>query len=67
MDVRNILTRAGWTALQAGLVAIAVIPGLTDATGWKEAGYAFVMAASAAGLSAIKTAILEVVEAKKAA
>lgn len=61
MNWRNILERAAWTALQAGLSAVAVLPGLTDVSGWKVAGGAFLSAAIASFLSAVKTAVKEAI------
>ena len=59
---KEILERAGWTFLEAFLVALpATISIDMDGAAWKTA----LFSAACAGLSALKTFIIEVVKAKK--
>lgn len=58
MDWKNILERAAWTFLEGFLVALPVtFTADMDGAAWKSA----VVAAAMAGLSALKTFILEIV------
>lgn len=58
MDWKNILERAAWTFLEGFLVALPVaFTADMDAAAWK----AMLIGAAMAGLSALKTFILEVV------
>lgn len=61
MNWLNILERAGWTFLEAFLVALpATISADMDGAAWKSA----LLSAACAGISAVKTFIIEVVKAK---
>lgn len=58
MDWKNILERAAWTFLEGFLVALPVtFTAEMDGAAWKSA----VVAAAMAGLSALKTFVLEIV------
>ena len=61
-DVYNIITRALWTFIQAFLGAIIILPSLNME---KEAFWSMIVGAIGAGLSAVKTVIVEWI-AKKA-
>lgn len=50
MDWKNVLERAGWTALQAGLAAIVVVPAVTDGL---DAWAAVVASAASAAIAAL--------------
>lgn len=64
MDWVNLLERAAWTFLEAFLVALpSTITMEVPAAGW----VATLLAAACAGLSALKTLIIEVVKKRKAA
>lgn len=64
MDWVNLLERAAWTFLEAFLVALpSTITMEVPAAGWVST----LLAAACAGLSALKTLIVEVVKARKAA
>lgn len=59
---KNILERAAWTFLEAFLVALpATIRFDLDGAAWKSA----LMSAACAGISAVKTLILEIVQERK--
>ena len=61
MNWLNILERAGWTFLEAFLVALpATISADMDGAAWKSV----LLSAACAGLSAVKTFIIEVVKTK---
>lgn len=58
----NILERAAWTFLEGFLVALPAASGLgMDAAAWKAA----LLSAAMAGLSAVKTLIIEMLQANK--
>jgi len=62
MDWINILERAGWTFLEAFLIALpTTISADMDGAAWKSA----ILAAACAGLSAVKTVIIELLRNKK--
>lgn len=64
MDWVNLLERAAWTFLEAFLVALpSTITMEVPAAGWVST----LLAAACAGLSALKTLIIETVKARKAA
>lgn len=72
MDYKNILKRAGWTFLQAFLAVLLVSTDNLvellfkgDIETLMVAGLAVLIGAISAGLSALKTVILELVEEKK--
>ena len=59
MNWLNILERAGWTFLEAFLVALpATISADMDGAAWKSV----LLSAACAGISAVKTFIIEVVQ-----
>lgn len=59
MDWKNVLARAGWTFLEGFLVALpATLTMELDAAGWVSV----LAAAAMAGLSAVKTMLLELVK-----
>lgn len=61
MDWRNIAERAAWTFLEGFLVALPAASGLgLDAAAWKAA----VLGALMAGLSAVKTLAIELLQMK---
>ncbi len=61
MDWKNILERAAWTFLQGFLVALPAASQLgLDAAAWKAA----LIGAAMAGLSALKTFVLELLQNK---
>ena len=61
MDWRNIAERAAWTFLEGFLVALPAASGLgLDAVAWKAA----VLGALMAGLSAVKTLAIELLQMK---
>ena len=62
IDWLNILERAGWTFLEGFLVALpAAFTAEMDGAAWKAA----VLGAAMAGLSAVKTFIIEVIKTHK--
>lgn len=64
MNWMNLLERAAWTFLEAFLVALpSTITMQVPEAGWVST----LLAAACAGLSALKTLIVEVVKARKAA
>lgn len=64
MNWMNLLERAAWTFLEAFLVALpSTITMKVPEAGWVST----LLAAACAGLSALKTLIIEVVKARKAA
>lgn len=64
MNWMNLLERAAWTFLEAFLVALpSTITMEVPAAGWVST----LLAAACAGLSALKTLIIETVKARKAA
>ena len=61
MNWLNILERAGWTFLEAFLVALpATISADMDGAAWKSV----LLSAACAGLSAVKTMIIELLKSK---
>ena len=59
MDWVNILERAGWTFIEAFLVALpATITADMDGAAWKSA----LLAAACAGISAVKTFVIELIQ-----
>ncbi len=61
MDWMNILERAGWTFLEAFLVALpATITADMDGAAWKSV----LLSAACAGLSAVKTFVIELIKGK---
>lgn len=61
MNWLNILERAGWTFLEAFLVALpATISADMDGAAWKSV----LLAAACTGLSAVKTMIVEVIQSR---
>ena len=61
MNWLNILERAGWTFLEAFLVALpATISADMDGAAWKSV----LLSAACAGLSAVKTFIIELLKSK---
>ena len=59
MDWKNILERAAWTFLQGFLVALPTASQLgLDAAAWKAA----LIGAAMAGLSALKTFVIELIQ-----
>ena len=59
MNWKNILERAGWTFVEAFLIALpATINADMDGAAWKAA----LLSAACAGLSAVKTFIIEAVQ-----
>ena len=59
MNWKNILERAGWTFLEAFLVALpTTISADMDGAAWK----ALLLSAACAGLSAVKSFIIEVIK-----
>lgn len=61
MDWMNILERAGWTFLEAFLVALpATITADMDGAAWKSV----LLGAACAGLSAVKTFVIELIKGK---
>ena len=61
MNWLNILERAGWTFLEAFLVALpATISAEMDRAAWKSV----LLSAACAGLSAVKTLIIELIKNK---
>lgn len=62
IDWKNILERALWTFLEAFLVALpATITTNMTGAAWKSA----LLGAACAGLSAVKTLIIEMIQSKK--
>ena len=62
IDWINILTRAGWTFLEGFLVALpATFSADIDGAAWKS----ILIGAAMAGLSAVKTLIIEIIQANK--
>jgi hypothetical protein len=62
MNWKNILERAAWTFLEAFLVALpATIRIDLDGAAWKSA----LLSAACAGISAVKTFIIEVLQARQ--
>lgn len=62
MDWKNILERAAWTFLQGFLVALPAASQLgLDAAAWKAA----LIGAAMAGLSALKTFVVEIIQQNK--
>lgn len=62
MDWKNILERAGWTFLEAFLVALpATISADMDGAGWKS----ILLGAACAGISAVKTFVIELLKERK--
>jgi len=62
MDWLNILERAAWTFVEAFLVALpTTISADMDGAAWKSA----LFSAACAGLSALKTLIIEIIKKKK--
>lgn len=62
MDWKNIMERAAWTFLEGFIVALPAASQLgVDAAAWKAA----LVGAAMAGLSALKTLILEVIKTAK--
>lgn len=58
----NILERAAWTFLEGFLVALPAMNGIgTDAAAWKAA----LLGATMAGLSALKTFVVELIQQNK--
>ena len=61
MNWLNILERAGWTFLEAFLVALpATISADMDGAAWKAA----LLSAACAGISAVKTFVIEIIKEK---
>jgi len=61
MNWKNIIERAAWTFLEGFLVALPAASGLgVDAAAWKAA----LLGALMAGLSAVKTLAIELLQAK---
>ena len=62
IDWKNILERAGWTFLEAFLVALPTTITM-DMTGaaWKSA----LLSAACAGVSAVKTLVIEIIQSRK--
>ena len=61
MDWVNILERAGWTFIEAFLVALpATITADMDGAAWKSV----LLSAACAGLSAVKTFVIELIKGK---
>lgn len=59
MDWKNILERAAWTFVEGFLVALpATLSMDIDAAGWKS----LLLGAAMAGLSAVKTMVLELIK-----
>ena len=59
MNWMNILERAGWTFIEAFLIALpATISSEMDGAAWKSA----LLSAACAGISAVKTFIIEIVK-----
>lgn len=63
IDWKNILERAGWTFLEAFLVALPATISVDTFGGaaWKSA----LLSAACAGISAVKTFIIDVIHARK--
>lgn len=62
MDWKNIIERAAWTFLEGFIVALPAASQLgVDAAAWKAA----LIGASMAGLSALKTLVLEIIKTAK--
>lgn len=63
IDWKNILERAGWTFLEAFLVALPATISIDTFGGaaWKSA----LLSAACAGISAVKTFIIDVIHARK--
>ena len=62
MNWMNILERAGWTFVEAFLIALpATISADMDGAAWKAA----LLSAACAGLSAVKTLIIEIIQQMK--
>lgn len=62
MDWKNIIERAAWTFLEGFIVALPAASQLgVDAAAWKAA----LIGASMAGLSALKTLVLELIKTAK--
>jgi hypothetical protein len=55
MNWLDVLERAGWTALQAAVATITMVPLLTDVAGWEGVAVAAATAAVAALVSFVKT------------
>lgn len=63
MDWKNILERAAWTFVEAFLVALpTTITSDIDGAGWVSA----LLAGACAGLSAVKTLLIEIIKKKNA-
>lgn len=61
LDVKNILERAGWTFLEAFLLALPSASSLgLDGAAWKSA----LFSAACAGISALKTLVVDIVRIK---
>ena len=61
MNWKNVLERAGWTFLEAFLVALpATVGAEMDGAAWKSV----ILSAACAGLSAVKTLIIELLRDK---
>lgn len=61
MNWKNILERAAWTFVEGFLVALPATLSLdVDAAGWKS----LLLGAAMAGLSAVKTMVLEIIKEK---
>ena len=61
MNWKNILERAAWTFVEGFLVALPATLSLdVDAAGWKS----LLLGAAMAGLSAVKTMVLEIIQEK---
>lgn len=52
---QDIIERAVWTAVQAAVSVVTVVPLITDVAGWEAAGVAAASAAAASLLSFVKT------------
>ena len=57
-DWRDVLERAGWTAVQAAVASVTAVPLLTDAAGWE----ALVVASATAGVAALVSFIKTVAQ-----
>ncbi len=61
LDVKNILERAGWTFLEAFLLALPSASSLgLDGAAWKSA----LFSAACAGISALKTLVVDIIRIK---
>lgn len=62
IDWKNVMERAGWTFLEAFLIALpATISIEMDGAAWKSV----LLSAACAGLSAVKTFIIETIKSKR--